>query len=64
MGKCVCIWSWAGGGASGLKRVRCKLTGLGAKDMSLKGKGEDVESKEQDLKPGGYVVCVCAHVSF
>lgn len=40
-----------GMGVRGLKKVMCKLTGLGVKDTSLKGKGENVKSEEKDLKP-------------
>lgn len=43
----------------GLKRIKCELTGLGAKDIPLKDKGEDVVSKE-DGECWGYVVCACA----
>lgn len=38
-------------GIRGLKKVMCKLTGLGVKDTFLKGKGEDVRLEEKDLKP-------------
>ena len=38
-------------GTRGLKMVMCKLTRLGVKYTSLKGKGEDVRSEEKDLKP-------------
>lgn len=53
-----------GGEALGLKRVKCKLIGLGAKDILLKGKGEDVGSKEEDLEPWGFVACVCVYLFF
>lgn len=53
-----------GRGSIGAERVKCKRIGLGAKDIPLKGKGEDVGSKEEDLEPWGFVACVCVCIFF
>ena len=47
----------------GLKRAKCKHTGIGAKEIPLKGKGrkcwlKHMESEEEDTKFWRYVVCM------
>lgn len=55
-----------GGAETGSEDEKGKvyIAGLGAKNISLKGKGGDVGSEEENLKPWGYIAGVCVCVSF